>query len=329
VGGLGLKTLVEAAAKASKAAVNRMLDIQLNWSEYFQGEWTVRESSGFGNAIDLAEPFRASNVFVTLSKEAGLGTGVDGAVRITLNGIQENQAFEFCSYFSGHGDFSSISKDCSLMYRKVTPYFRVVSKNSRPQRLSEKVSSEPTSPYRTDGRSYNHFVGSGVLSVTFMQQIETTNGRKTAQTSAPQHILSKGGYGGYSLLPSSNQMEFPNAEFAPLISPVFYVDDVHTFFVEPSLTETKVDKWQGYTIPRPSRKPSDYVLNTKPVSAILYTQSLQEAFERSPVNPIDPLALHAIKTNVDTFTELSTTVQFGDVVVDRQGIVSSLNRASI
>ena len=64
-----------------------MLDIQLNWSEYFQGEWTVRESSGFGNAIDLFQPFDASKVFVTVSKFADPETGADGAVWITLHGL--------------------------------------------------------------------------------------------------------------------------------------------------------------------------------------------------------------------------------------------------
>jgi hypothetical protein len=50
-------------------------------------------------------------------------------------------------------------------------------------------------------------------------------------------------------------MRLPNLEVARLISPIFYQDDRRTFFVESSLTETTVDRWEEYTITRPSHKP--------------------------------------------------------------------------
>jgi len=325
VGALPLNQLVAAAATASKGAVRRTLDVQLNWSEYFQGEWTVRESSGFGNAIELAEPlFIASNVFITVDEEADQGTGVDGAVRITLNGIQENEA-DICDYGGGPGGSFEI---CT--YHKVTPYFRIVSKNSRPQRLSQEGLATPKLPYRTYGKAYNHFTGSGALSVTFVKQIETTDGSKKAKPPESQPILSKGGYGGYTLLPCCNQMKFPNEEFAPLISPVFYTDDVYTFFVEPSLTETKVDKWEGFTIPRPSQKHwwDSFVLESPPISAVVPPKYLQEAF-KTPQNipqpdPIDSLALHAFKPNVDALTQPGIAVRYGDAVVSNTGIAKDL-----
>jgi hypothetical protein len=125
-------------------------------------------------------------------------------------------------------------------------------------------------------------------------------------------------------------MKFPNAEFAPLISPVFYADDVYTFFVEPSLTETKVDKWQGYTITRPSQKPwwDAYVSESPLISAVVPPKYLQEAF-KLPQNipqpdPIDSLALHAIKPNFDALTQPGIAVQYGDAVVDNTGIAKDL-----
>jgi peptidoglycan hydrolase-like protein with peptidoglycan-binding domain len=314
LGTLELKKLVAAAARASKGAVWRTLDVQLNWSEYFQGEWTVRESSGFLGTVNmgaLVKPYDPRNISMGVSKEVDPVTGSEGAVWITLYG------FEFGAVY----------------YPPRNPGFRVVSKNSIPQ-VKTSYAFQPDMLYSTSLKHhYNTYKqeNPGSLSITYMKQVVTTDGNEKADPPTSQSILSKGGYSGYTLLPSSNQMKFPNAEFAPLISPVFCADDVHTFFVEPSLTETTVDKWQGYTITWPSRKPywDDYVFNPKPVRALLRTQYLQEAFDRSPDNPIDPLALRTIKTNVDTFTELSNTVTFGDVVVDRQGIVSSVNGASI
>jgi Neuraminidase-like domain len=291
VADMQLDDLATAASRAAKGAVKRTLDSQLNWSEYFQGTWTTRESSGFGNTIDLAPPFDPSKVFVTVSKEADPETGTDGAVWIVLNGLSRS--------------------------------FRVVSKNSRPQLQPPSGMSAPTSPYSPKNKFYNRYTGSGALSVTFVQQIVTTDGNQQADPPAPQPIVAN--VGGYTLLPTSNQMLFPNAEFAPLISPVFYADDVYTFFVEPSLTETTVDKVQGYTITRPSQKPrwDEYVAHRPQLSPVIPPKYLQEAFKQPngipQPDPIDPLARHAIKPNLDALTQPDVAVQFGDAIVGRTG----------
>jgi len=199
----------------------------------------------------------------------------------------------------------------------------VVSKNSRPQLQSPSGMTEPTSPYAQKNKTYNRYTGSGALSVTFVQQIVTTDGDKKADRPAPQPILLKGR--DYTLLPSSNQMTLPTAEFAPLISPVFYADDVYTFFVEPSLTETTVDKWQGYTITRPSQKRrwDDYMAHPPHISPLIPPKYLQEAFKLAKnipqPDPVDPLALHAIKPNLDALTQPGVAVQFGNTIVGRTG----------
>jgi peptidoglycan hydrolase-like protein with peptidoglycan-binding domain len=308
LGGLGLNALVAAAAASAKGAVKRSVDIQLNWSEYFQGAWTVRESTGFGNLFPLLpnRSFDPSKVFVTVSKETDPETGLDGAVLINLNGWYEEDPLHL------------IQK----------PYFRVVSKNSRPQILYKFGLTPPPSPYSAQGKTYNRYTGSKALSVTFVQQVTTTDGDKKAGPPAPQTILSKGG--GYTLLPSSNQMQSPNKEFAPLISPVFYADDVYTFFVEPSLTETTIDRWEGYTITRPSQKPKwdGYVKEPPPIGPLIPPKYLQKAFispKVSPLpDPVDPLARHAIKANFDALTQPGVAVQFGDAVVGPAGRVQDI-----
>jgi len=310
VGALPLNQLVAAAATASKGAVRRTLDVQLNWSEYFQGEWTVRESSGFNFVRRLFEPFDASKVSIGVSKEVDPELGTDGAVWITLYGFKSD----------------------TLYYPPQNRGFRVVSKNSLPQ-IKTSGAFQPSMPYSASlNPHYNTYKkkGSGPLSITFVKQIVTTDGVAEAEAPKQQTILSKID-DGFTLLPCCNQMKFPNEEFAPLISPVFYADDVYTFFVEPSLTETKVDKWEGFTIPQPSQKSrwQDYVSLEQPqISVEIPPKYRQEAFNK-PQNipqpdPIDSLALHAFKPNLDALTQPGIAMQFGDIIVDRKGIVQEL-----
>ena len=305
LGEMSFNTMAAKAAASAKGAVSRKLDIQLNWSEYFQGEWTAPESGGFGNVMDLTQPFAPAQVFVTVSKEADTETGADGAVWISLNGL--------------------------LVQNHFTPCFRVVSKNSRPQFNSKEPATEPTT-YSAKAKTYNRYSGSGALSVTFVRQVITTDGDKKADPPAPQTILSKGG--GHTLLPSSNQMRLPNAEFAPLISPVFYADDAYTFFVEPSLTETTVDKWEGYTITRPSQRPKwdNYVKEPPPIGALIPPKYLQEAFKSPKIipspDPVDPLARHAIKPNLDALTQPDVAVQFGNAVVGPTGRLQDISNVT-
>lgn len=310
LGTLGLNQLVAAAANASKGAARRILDVQLNWSEYFQGEWTVRESSGFSSIGGLVKPYDPRNVSMGVSKDVDSVTGSEGAVWITLYG------FEFGAVY----------------YPPQNPGFRVVSKNSIPQ-IKTSYAFQPSMLYSTPLRHYYNTYKQGnseSLSIAFVKQVVTTDGNKVSDPPVTQTILSNGGYGGYTLLPCCNQMKFPNAEFAPLISPVFYADDLHTFFVEPSLTETTVDKWQGYTIPRHSQKHwwEAYVLKSPPISPVVPTKYLKDALNASQnisqLDPIDSLALHAITPNVDTLTQSGVALQFGDSLVGSQGIAQDL-----
>ena len=92
-----------------------------------------------------------------------------------------------------------------------------------------------------------------------------------------------------------------------------------------------MDKWQGYTITRPSQKPrwDDYVEHTPPLSPVIPPKYQQEAFKQSEIipqpDPIDPLALHAIKPNLDTLTQPGVAVQFGDAIVGRTGHMQDLS----
>lgn len=314
LGSMGFNTLVGSTTAVSQSAGARSVEVQLHWSEYEQGEWTVRQSGGFGHSVPLSGPFQPAKIFVAVSKETDPDTGQDGALQVQLKGLSD----------------VAIKDRGTFGYR-----FRVVSKNSHPTAAVDRVPAASGSPFQTTGTAFNRYTGSGKLAVSFVQQVITTDGDRKAAAAAPQTILEKGGPGSYTLLAGSNQTKFPNAEFAPLISPVFYADEVYTFFVEPSLTETTVDKWEGYTITRPSQKPrwDEYVAQAKPLSPLIPPKYLQEAlppgdFQLSP-DPIDPVALHAFKPHLDAFTQPGVAVQFGDALIGSTGGLQDLNHTRV
>jgi hypothetical protein len=306
---LQLNKLVSAAATTAQGAVNRILDIQLNWSEYLQGEWTTREASGFGNTVELGQKrFYPQNLFVTVRKKTDPETGVDAAVEIILNGLPTG-----------------------------VRGFTVVSKNGIPSlHLTDEPKLLPYAlNYASPNTRYNRITKNSQFSVTFVKEAVTVSGIRTAEPAAPRTILDK--CDSYSLLPTSNFMTLPNVEFAPLISPIFYVDDINTFFVEPSLTETTVNKWEGYTITRPSQKSkwNEFINNLPRVSVVIPPKYLQEALRLSdamqpqPPNGIDPRGLHALKPNLDILTQSNVAVQFGDSVIGRAGRVRDLAGSGI
>ncbi|MCD9025517.1 neuraminidase-like domain-containing protein [Cohnella silvisoli] len=301
-GGLGLNILVSETATVSKGAAKRILDTQLNWSEYDQGAWTPRESSGFGNTLPITTSFDASKVMITVSKENDPETGADTIVWINMNLNVSNLKLKQC--------------------------FRVASRNSRPQFMQKPGKIIPASPYSYKEVIHNRYKGSGPLAVTFVQSIETTDGVVKATPPAPQTILSKGG--SYNLLPTNNQLHFPNEEFASLISPSFYADDLYTFFVEPSLTETTVDRWEGYTITHHSQRPKwiDFV-ERQPhlLTPVIPPKYNQEVFKLPEYIPdfIDPLALHEIQSHVDELTHPNIGVQYGDTIIGSSGRIHNLD----
>ena len=346
LGSMQIGALVSAAADTAGSAVKRTLDIQLNWSEYFQGDWTTRETTGFGNIITPPNAFAPSEVYVSVSKEIDPETGGEGAVWINMHGVlgakpkyQVSDKLKFnplggvrgFNLADGVGAIAAIDVNKFAIDAYFTPGFRVISKNSQPQLLA--TSDTITSPFSPKSANFNRYVTGGSLAVTFVPKVETTDGKTVTSPPAPQIILGKGV--NYSLLTLSNKLTLPNAEFAPLISPVFYADDVNTFFIEPSLTETTVDKWEGYVITRPSQKPKwrDYVVEGPKLNTVIPPKYYQEALKLPPGkpqhDPIDLRAFYSIKPNEDALTQPHVAVKFGDTLIGSAGRVQDVAREGI
>jgi Neuraminidase-like domain len=304
---------------AANQAVKRQVEVQLNWSEYFQGKWTTRESGGFGNPIvaDVPTPFDKRQVFIHVTKE--YEEGEERAVIINLSG-KEFQNYQDVAR-SGSSSVLNVFKDIisSPLFINKTA-FRVVSKNSPPEIYP--TSSLQSIPYPKTGIDTTQYKSSGSLQVSFAESIETVEGEQPTPIRTTKGILQKSD--NFSLLMPSNPSTQWTPEIAGLISPFFYQDDRHTFFVKPNLVETTLDGWKEWVVikPKPADKPIDWWKD------IL----IDIAVPSKPIpipNPIDPIAKFPIDLKSDWVTNSGTVIQVGDVLIGRTGRLDLTNLGTV
>lgn len=202
----------ELSRSIQNAAKNKIIDLQLHWSEYFNGEWSARESGGFTASMSVlvSLDFNPDSTFVHVTKE--YEDGEERAVKIHLGS-------------------------------PVNRTFRVVSRNSMPE--SDAFEAAPQNPYNAPGIQANRRTGNGAFKVTYRARIETEDGKGTKVTTLTPDILRDGG--AFTLLPCANAVNIVNAEIGALVAPVFYHDNHgNTFFVEPSFREKTIEEWQEW-----------------------------------------------------------------------------------
>jgi peptidoglycan hydrolase-like protein with peptidoglycan-binding domain len=269
------------------------VQVQLHWSEYFQGQWSTRESSAFGNplSVPVGNTFDSRKVFIHVTKE--YDNEEESAVNINL-------------------------------LSELAGTFRVVSKNSPPEPKPNNDSWWGSlftalaiiSPYLSDSPSLRatYVTGSGPLRVIFREKITTIDGKPPEESSADKLILRQGH--NFSLLRCSNLIDYYPDEFKPIVSPIFYQDGLHTFFVEPSLTKTTIDRWEEWIITTP---PPVFELDDDWWKSILIVPIVPIPKQPVPITPIDPHARFGIQLKGDWLTNPATVLEFGDRVVGQVG----------
>jgi len=232
----------EVVSSLANIVAYKVVDIQLHWSEYLQGEWSTPESGGFSAVLSSTVPksFEASSVFIHVSKEYD-PDGEERGVYITLGGM-------------------------------IKQSFYLAGRNSVPEQASYKA--KPANPYNANGVYVTRYSGDNALTVTFKQRI-TTEGKQTKVVNDPLSILQKGTT--YTLLPCNNDITLggpdsgwldsdkPEAvakaieaglpEIASLIKPVFYQNNTDTLFVEPNITERTIEEWEEWVTRTPQPEP--------------------------------------------------------------------------
>jgi Neuraminidase-like domain len=277
-------------------SVQKIVEVQLNWSEYFQGQWTTRGSNGFGNPIrkEVDINFDRRKVFTYVSQDA------DGdAVCINLQ----------------EGGFNDS--------------FRVLSKNSQPKNVDLKDvrflppydlgRGDLVNKYENIPQSKNK--ANRPLEVQYLETIMTKNSEIPEQrkSSTTKTILNK--RDSFSVLMPSNKPALQSPEIASLASPFFYQDDRHTFFVEPSLTITKkLIEWDDWALQKPRRRLLDEYISAIPVPQIPRLDAeLLTDLKKIVINPES----RQVFTRSDWAINPATVFTFQDRLIGERGSIDS------
>lgn len=288
--------------------------VQLSWTELFQGQWTTRKSTNFINLHPgtTLSSFDKGRVFLYPDREYD-ESGEERAVRINLSG-------------------------------DVNGAFRMVSKNSQPQPSESPILMDFT--YSGTTRSATQYTASGGLEVYFIQQIKTEDGKFVDSEPTGKPILKKGD--GYKLLTCNDVFAFDFVALAKRLSvkslvdsdgkvndlgrwyvntflpttltvPFFYQDDHNLFFVEPTLTETTIDRWEEWVIPPP-------VVVKEWEGGPWATLAVESHVPRTTAvlvttgpSVIDPIARFPLQSKADWATHPTTLFEFGDRLVGEAG----------
>ena len=256
----------------------KKIDIQLNWTEYFRGEWTQRSTGALGSTYTatVSASYDPKAEFIDAS------TGSDGAVRVNLRG-------------------------------EVQKAFRVVGRNGVPQPVTvQDLVPVPYSGLGFGGR----FVWGKALSVNFAKEIVTKSGTTTTDW-AGEPILAKTD-DLYWLTANTQPSTRYSTEIGSLVSPFFFADDAHTFYVEPTLTEKTIVEWDDWVVTATPGYKLAFDLSKVDIAA-----QVPQMRDPMPPDPIGPVSRYTIKSDQDWLTNPLTVVAFGASPIGEAGRITS------
>jgi hypothetical protein len=107
------------------------------------------------------------------------------------------------------------------------------------------------------------------------------------------------------------------------VSPFFYVDEQHTFFVEPSMTVWTIQKWQHFLIQEQS-DPSTWTIDEAYINQLKVVADKYD-WPKDDRTPYDPREFTPTEELLDWVTSPGTAIAFGDRLVMEQGGVPFTN----
>jgi hypothetical protein len=200
----------------------------------------------------------------------------------------------------------------------------VVSRNSLPEKGATPL-PKPLMLYTAEVQANRYiYIGKGPFQVSFVQRIETVDGKPPPIARIPHTILQDSG--DFTLVPCANAITLGGAEIGSLVAPVFYQDNrANTLFIEPTFKEQTIEEWQEWV----TRTPEPEVEWDLP--KWWEEMLLEPIFPRynppKPVDPGDPVwreeidarARFALKGKQDWLTNPATVVQFEGELVGPKG----------
>jgi hypothetical protein len=300
--------------------------VQLHWTEYYQGKWTTPIASDLKHTAPIAvrSGFDINMVHLHVSKEVADNQS-EGALNVVV---------DFPRAYIADMQFliASLRPIFRVEGRSEGPplqpnyAFRITSKNCDPVLQPAFRNFAPMNPYNTIGVDATVYTGAGTLAATFATDITTSGGSTTTTESILENVNN------YSLLACANAVVPPfldptsavNQEAGSLVSPFFYKDTAHpstsnelTFFVQPSLTEQTVREWVWWAI-----SPSVPTVNWSDAATLNGIDVVAQVpiAGPTPVNPGDPVySRYSMQTAIDWVTNDSTAIAYGNAIIGKGG----------
>jgi hypothetical protein len=193
---------------------------------------------------------------------------------------------------------------------------RLISKNGKP--LIEAAVQPVYPPYsliNRDGAGY--YVGkANGFSLTYSEEIITENGQTQKSDATSKPILEKGGV--FTLVTHGAPLHRLPEEIGSLVSPFFYADAKHTFYVEPTLTETTIEQWEepwlaspvfDFGLSEPSKWKEIVVIPQVPIGP-------------GPIESISIFAKYELEARQDWITQPRLELAFDDTFIGPMGGVA-------
>ena len=295
----------------TSAYTRKLVEVQLNWCEYFQGKWTTPEAGALDAVVraTVTGTFHESKVFIHVTKE--------------YDSVGEERVERAVVIHLWHKQLAGTERKMS---------FRLVSKNSQPKIIEITLPTEI--PYETSDFEATRYEGSGPLQVTFEAEMLTDDGERVHVTVPSQEILgilgaSDADGDDFSLLFSSNLSDVSFSKTERILSPFFYQDSLNTFFVEPMLFEPPVDQSEESGIiafiPGIFLESETWWDDFPVFSATIYEPPRPPESEEPVL--IDPIAMYSFLARSDWATDPSVVLKFGDSLVGSNGALDSQGSA--
>ena len=238
-GGTPAKKIKDSAEDDLETAPKREVLIHLNWVERVQGQWSTKKSGGIKDPLkqDIGKPFDRRDISIHITTER-LTDDKEGAVQIWIRRLSEaNSQFDAFILRGRNASPQSVITPPG----QTEPQFPPFTKNAQGALLQ---------PYASR-RS-----GIGNLNVMFESNIIARNGEAETDNEDPKVVLGNGGRFTIATHTSGTRTA-PNDWRAQFITPFFYQDDTHSFFVLPSLPNPTFEDGKEYITvnDEPARKP--------------------------------------------------------------------------
>jgi hypothetical protein len=287
----------DALSTVTSGAQHKIIEAHLHWSEYYQGQWSTRTSAGADRPVTASVASYVTSadiaIFVTKDMTTPIDGVQDGPVHINLTGPGLNKAFW------------------------------VINKNCPPQ-PNHSADATITWPYVNGSLTINRLeTGSTPFKVSFDKTLTNLNGKDEPAKQATQSIFGNS-LGSANIVACSDLATMGGADIGKLVTPLFYQDPWHCFYVEPSLTETitvnKWDEWIGGRAVLLEPLPFDWSkYKVEPIFP--WPKSVPTPKVGSPgwLDPDDPRIKVKPTVRQDWMTSPGTYVQFGDRVIGESG----------